>query len=63
MTRKTTESCGKHTNRAQTERRFKPEPISPQALLDAFQSPIAHRFSLDSDAIGYCNHRVGTAGG
>jgi hypothetical protein len=40
MTRKTTESYGKHTNRAQTEHRFKPEEIFPQTLLDAFQSPI-----------------------
>ena len=37
MTRKTTESYGKHTNRAQTERGFKPEEISPQTFLDAFR--------------------------
>jgi hypothetical protein len=37
MPRKTTESSGTHTNRAQTERGFKPEEISPQALLDAFR--------------------------
>ena len=41
MTIKTTESDGKHTNRAQTERSFKPEEIPPQILLDAFGSQIA----------------------
>ena len=35
MTRKTTESDGKHTNRAQTERRFKPKEVTSQTLLDA----------------------------
>ncbi len=62
MTRKTTESDGKHTNRAQTERRFKPKEVTSQTLLDACQSPIAPRSRLDSDAITYCNHRVGTIG-
>jgi hypothetical protein len=46
MTRKTTESYGKHANRAQTERRFQPREISPKPLLDAFRTLVAFRVCL-----------------